>query len=64
MGEQGFQAIWPSDLVLTPHDPYSNLTKTLSRQIFWYTFMKTEAKLWPPEGEQGSEQIGPSDPSF
>ena len=30
-GELGFKEIWPSDLVLTQHDPNSDLTEILSR---------------------------------
>ena len=36
----------------------------LSRQTFWYSFIKIEAKLWPLEGEQDFYSIWPSDPVF
>ena len=36
----------------------------LSRQTFWYSFIKIEAKLWPLEGEQDFNSIWPSDPVF
>ena len=29
----------------------------LSRQTFWYSFIKIEAKLWPLEGEQDFNSI-------
>ena len=29
----------------------------LSRQTFWYSFIKIEAKLWPLEGEQDLKSI-------
>ena len=29
----------------------------LSRQTFWYSFIKNEAKLWPLEGEQDFNSI-------
>ena len=61
-GEQGFKEIWPTDLDLIWHNPYSNLTET--RQSFWLSFMKIEAKLWPLEGEQGFKAIWPSDLVF
>ena len=48
----------------TPFLPWSNLIEILSRQTFWNSFMKIEAKLWLLEGEQGFNTIWPSDPIF
>ena len=48
----------------TPFHPWSNLNEILSRQTFWYSFMKIEAKLRLLEGEQGFNTIWPSDPIF
>ena len=39
---------------LAPSHP---LTEILSRQTFWYSFIKIEAKLWPLEGKQGFNTI-------
>ena len=36
----------------------------LSRQTFWYGFIKIESKLWPLEGEQDFNSFWPSDPDF
>ena len=43
--------------ILIRHDPYSNFNKILSRETFWFSFMKTKAKMWPLECKQGFKEI-------
>ena len=40
------------------------MTKISQRETLWIKFIKIEAKILPLEGEQGFEQIWPSDLVF
>ena len=50
-GEKVFKEIWPSDLVLDPAWSEFKLDQDIIKKTFWSSFTKTEAKLWPLEGE-------------
>ena len=62
--EQGFEEIWPSDLVFELTWPIFKLDWEYHLNKHSGSFMKTEAKPWPLQGEQGFKEIWPSDIIF
>ena len=63
--EQGYEEIWPSDLVFDLTWPIFELDRDIIQtNILVKCFMKIKAKLRPLEGKQCFKEIWPSDLVF